>query len=215
MADPKRSFETRAGKRTAPGSVRLPQRVLDAYKRERCAIAVSELVHEHGYHRLTADLLVKRAKISRTTFYALFEGRDDAFRWACEYACCQLLDPLEEAAQTQDLWDRRVEASISALVTAAVHNKLLAELSLVHSPAHLGMEVSGRGIVAEALAQVLEEGPEPPVLESQRMADLLAGGVVSVLAQRIITGRPGGIGDDFAAELTALVLRPYQHPAAA
>lgn len=53
------------------------------HKRKRCALALSEVVHERGAAGLTVARVVAQAKISRATFYDLFANCGGAFQYAC------------------------------------------------------------------------------------------------------------------------------------
>jgi AcrR family transcriptional regulator len=49
------------------------------HQRARLRAAMTELVYEHGYAKVGVRDLIKRAHVSKPTFYKLFEGKEDCF----------------------------------------------------------------------------------------------------------------------------------------
>jgi hypothetical protein len=144
--------------------------------------------------------------------HELFDGREDAFRWACEYACAQIVGPMEEAAETGECWEARVEAMIAALLGAAAAQPTLAELYLVHSVAELGLDPFGERGIVPTLTRTLEEAPAQPHAAPKRLAEMLAHGVVSLLTWRLLDRETKALElpPELSRELTILVLVPYR-----
>jgi AcrR family transcriptional regulator len=61
------------------GRNRLPTLAVSASQRERLERSVIAAVAEAGYGAVTVADIVRRARVSRVAFYALFRGKDDCF----------------------------------------------------------------------------------------------------------------------------------------
>ncbi len=66
--------------------------------------AAVEAVEEVGYARLTVAQVIARARVSRKTFYDLFEDREDCFLAAFNQAVDQLSVLVTEAYERESSW---------------------------------------------------------------------------------------------------------------
>lgn len=181
-----------------PARQPLPRKIVDDSKRERCALAIAELVHEHGPHGLGTARIAGQARIARNTIYKLFGGVDGGLRFACALGDERLAGAVAAAADEQDIWELRVDAAIGALLAAAREEPLLAELSLMHRASILGAPgAPEEEPVASALIAVLREG-RPPQHEMRGNAsdvidELIAGGILTIVGTRLRKGRAGSL----------------------
>ncbi len=193
------------------GHSQLPQQFVDDYKRERCALAIGELVHEHGPAALTVDRICKEAKMARATFYDLFEGCDAAFQFACELGVRRLREALETGAHPQLPWRERVGAAIGSLLQAIEADLYLAELCLVHgggrgNPTFALLPPELLEALANVIGQARAERPacEPPALTEE----LMASGIIAVIAGEVWRGNSLLFGD-LQEELATLTAMPF------
>ena len=79
---------SRGGGRWRPprGRHRLPREVVARSQRDRLLEAAIRVVAEKGYAALTIGDLTGAAGVSRTTFYELFDGKEDCFLAAYDNA---------------------------------------------------------------------------------------------------------------------------------
>lgn len=192
----------------------LAKSFVDEHKRERCAVALAEVVHEVGPHQLTTKLITKQAKIARTTFYELFGGRDVAAEWACTFALRGLLEPVQAAIDEGASVGERVEGGIGALVEAAAARPRLAELCLLHSSALFPGRAQPHGqALVEALRPVLDDAHprSSGAAGSASFGELWAYGVLSVVAQRLREERFDSLSAA-GRELTEIALAPCHQP---
>lgn len=166
----------------------IPQELRDAYKRERAARAVAELVHEVGTHQLTVTLITEKARMARATFYELFGNRDQALNFAAELGNRRLKEAVQNSLDGNVGWQDRVRAALEALIEAVEAEPYLSELCLAHS--WVGRELTSGPYdpeLVEELAGVLRpnrnEAPNPG--PSPRTGELLAYAALSVIAQRL------------------------------
>ncbi|MCX2929685.1 TetR/AcrR family transcriptional regulator [Mycobacterium sp. CVI_P3] len=77
------------------GRHKLGKEAVLASQRERLLIAMEELVNENGYGGASVPKVVRRARVTDRTFYALFEDKADCFIATCERHGDQLRDLLD------------------------------------------------------------------------------------------------------------------------
>lgn len=198
--------------RWPPGQQRIPQEFIDRYKRERALRALAAVTREVGPSRLTVALIASRGKMARNTFYELFDNSDDAFRGALELASDKLRSAIGAAADTEGTWAKRVAQVIQALLTTAAEEPDLAALSLLHYGAIPGAKSPFDPVVVDSLAGVLrpgrKEAPAPLPLPGPRTEELIAYGILGVMAERLRCGEPEAF-ETLGAELTELAVRPF------
>jgi AcrR family transcriptional regulator len=189
----------------------LSQEFIDERKRERCALAISELVHEVGVGGLTVSLIVKRARIARATFYHLFTDCEEALFYACKLGSRRLREALEAGADEPQEWEESVRSAIAALVSAAQAEPRLAELCLLHARVHANpLKGPYDPELLAALAEIIGRGRtecsrwEPASCNEE----LLASGIFSIIAERLWRGEAESLGA-LSSELAALATTPF------
>jgi AcrR family transcriptional regulator len=191
-----------------PGRHELPQELIDRYKRYRAAVAVGEIASEEGLHQLTVSRVTKRAKMSRGTFYELFENREAAIRYALDLANGWLKEAIDKAADSDGPWPRRIEAVLESLLGTVEAHVHLSELCLVHGCGAEGAEAPFDPELVQTLAGVLRpgrrDGPKPG--PGPRTEELFAYGILAVAADRLREGEAKSLRG-LSRELSALAVR--------
>jgi AcrR family transcriptional regulator len=95
---------------------------------ERALRAFAVVIAERGYANATIDQVVKRASMSPTTFYANFDGKQDALRAAIDSAGAQITAAVLPAFRRQADWPSAVRAAIGALFNFLASRPALAHL---------------------------------------------------------------------------------------
>jgi AcrR family transcriptional regulator len=136
----------RPRKPPAPGFAPRPTDPADA--RERILDAVIELMAGKGYQALTITDIAQAAATSLTTFYAHFEGKDEAVVAALRRSANRTLEVIAPAYQQADDWPNAIAASLYAF---------FAYLQLEHPFAQFGgVDIhSGSPLVVEVRDQLL------------------------------------------------------------
>jgi AcrR family transcriptional regulator len=98
---------------------------------ERALRAFAVVVAEVGYANTTIDQVVKRASMSPTTFYANFDGKQDALGAAIDSAGAQISAAVLPAFRRQPDWPTAVRAAIGALFNFLASRPALAHLVMV------------------------------------------------------------------------------------
>lgn len=128
-------------RRLPRGSHGLDRDVVEASQRTRLLEAVGRAVAERGYAGATIDDVVRRAGVSKQTFYDHFADKQDCFLAAYEAASAELLDRVGEAQDGSDEdWVERTRAGIRAYLRWLAAEPALARVFLI--------EVAAAGPVA-------------------------------------------------------------------
>jgi AcrR family transcriptional regulator len=196
-----------------PGRVALPVEFRNEFKRERMALAVAELAHRVGVHKLSVNLITAEAKMSRGTFYELFKSREEAVGYAANYANGKLRAAIQRAADGEDAWPRRVESVVAATCETVAAAPQRYELSLLE-----GCAVDANWTPFDPdLVQALTEALRPALPEaegpgrSKRTDELSVYGLLSVIVERLRRGEADGL-PALTGELAELVRIPYLGP---
>jgi AcrR family transcriptional regulator len=92
-----------------------------ADQRRRLVRAAIEEFAARGYHHTSVEDIVRKARTSRTAFYAFFDNREDAMYGALQACLRSLLDQmrckLDHAAAGENLTEVGVAAFVDSLVT--------------------------------------------------------------------------------------------------
>lgn len=104
-------------------------------QRRRLFDAMAHLCSERGYLGFSVADIVKRARVSRATFYELFRNKEECFLGAIEFQLRRVLNAVTPAFQAHHEWPDRMEASIEALLEFTVSEPEYARMSMLESQA--------------------------------------------------------------------------------
>ncbi len=148
----------------------------------------------HGYEDTKITDVVELSGVSRATFYEHFQGKEPCFEAAYDDGVERLVVVVRAAVEGESDWSAQVAAGLSAALQFLASGPALAHLLLVEAlaaarPARLEHERS-----LERLAEALR----PPDGEaiSEETARLLAGGLASHVAGRVLAGEAEGLPGD-------------------
>lgn len=209
----------RAGAPSAAGVVqsRRGGMQLSEVQRSRMLKSAVAVVAEHGYGQMTVARVAGGARVSRRTFYDVFEDREDCFLAVFDDAVVRVGELAESAYGNERGWWARVRAGLGALLGFLDDEPGLGSL-LVVDALKAGPRVQGRR--AEVLAQLAEilqrggvlagSGRELPPLTGEGVV----GAVLGVIHTRLVGKHPEGMLELLNA-LMAMIVLPYQGPAVA
>ncbi len=228
----RRGRPPRAGRRGAhalrAGAPLAPAPRTDAAGYRRLLRAAVTVVDQHGYGAVTVAHIAARAKVSRRTFYELFEDREQCLLAVMEDIDAQLTRELQSADLGRLSWRERVRMGLWTVLRFFDRDPVLARFCVVESARGDDRMAAYRGQLLARFAAVIAEGGEQGLLGfSPVVAEGIAGGVVSILATRLSAssgaGRRAAIGSnaksaaaaaagpltDLLGELMGLVVLPY------
>ncbi|HEU4737914.1 MAG TPA: TetR/AcrR family transcriptional regulator [Solirubrobacterales bacterium] len=95
---------------------------------ERALRAFSVVVAENGYMDATIDEVLKRGQMSASTFYAHFDGKEDAMLAAIDTACAQTIAAMAPAFARHDDWTDGIRAAYGGMLNFLASRPALARL---------------------------------------------------------------------------------------
>jgi AcrR family transcriptional regulator len=163
--------------------------MLSRDQRDRIIVATATIVAKRGYRNTTVEHIVKRASVSRATFYEHFENREDCLLATVDSAAAEIRRRVEEAAVGEDEWPAQIRASLAALLDYVSANPSFARTAIVESvtagPVAVERYEKLLGIFAPALALGRsEEGATPGLPDT--LEDSIIGGIVWTIHQRLL-----------------------------
>ena len=207
-----------------PRSVRPPRiqaspRVrVSEMQRARLLSAAVATVDELGYAHATVAHIAGRARVSRRTFYDLFENREACLLAVIEDTAARIAAEFAGLGLAGLPWRERVRLGLWTILRFCDREPVLARVVLVHS-VNAGQRVlEGREDVFALLARAIDGGrgshgrggESPPVLT----AEGLVGATVAILCKRLQAREREPLSELLGALMSMIVL-PYQGPAVA
>ncbi len=199
-----------------PGPHSLPREQVAQIQRARILSAMVEIASEHGFLGAAVGRVVKRAGVSRRTFYDLFDGREECFLAAFDWGVEQIALQMREAFARESSWRDGVRASLASLLVFLDAEPQLARVCVIEALGAGPLVLRRRAAVLQELADALGSGAprargaaaEPPLLS----AEAILGGAFSVIHTRLsLAGQARGRGPltDLLGQLMALIALPY------
>lgn len=217
-----------AGKATAPstrsdqaklsgnGSGHGSRRLLEI-QRARLIGAMAEVACERGAGGATVANVVKRAGVSRRTFYEIFEDREDCFRAAFDEAIACASRYAMAGYDPRAKWAARIRAALEGSLRFLDDEPVMGRIVVVESlNAGTAMLHRRRDAVACLVAEVDAGRKQRGAGSSDTAltAEGVVGGVASVIHGRMLaSGCEPLVG--LANSLMSMVVLPYLGPAAA
>jgi AcrR family transcriptional regulator/DNA-binding MarR family transcriptional regulator len=190
---------------------------LGEVQRLRIVLAMAGVVCDQGLEYTRVTDVVRRARVSRRTFYDLFEDRNDAFLATFEEGVRRAQNRVVPAFEAERVWTDRVRAGLTALLGFFEEEPQLARLCVVYSLAAGPVVLERRTDVLRGIARIVDtqarsaqKGPGPPALTVEGVV----GGVLAILHARLSEQNPGRLLD-LAGPLMGMIVLPYAGRAAA
>ena len=148
-------------RRLPRGSHGLDRDVVEASQRTRLLEAIGRAVAERGYAGATIDDVVRRAGVSKATFYEHFSDKEGCFLAAYEAASEELLARVREAHESaSDDWLERTRAGIHAYLRWLAADPALARVYLVEVAAAGPVALERREALRDRYAELVRERRE-------------------------------------------------------
>jgi AcrR family transcriptional regulator/DNA-binding MarR family transcriptional regulator len=181
------------------------------FQRARIVAAAIDVLGEGGYEALTVSAVLKMARISRKTFYEIFENRQDCLVAVMENIFERAHAVASAACAEETDWLVRTRAALGSLLMFVDEEPTLARIWIVEASGGPEVVLAHRARVAALLAEAIERGSA----ESRTgrtspglAAEAVVGGILHVVRARL-----EGVGDEPLAALLGplmfLVALPY------
>jgi AcrR family transcriptional regulator len=144
-------------RRLPRGTHGLDRDVVEASQRTRLLEAVGRAVAERGYAAATIDDVVRRAGVSKKTFYEHFADKEDCFLAAYESASEELLARVQEAHGSHEDWLERTRAGIVAYLRWLAADPALARVFLIEVAAAGPRALERRERLRDRYAELIRE----------------------------------------------------------
>ncbi len=199
----------------SPGPKAMPRGRVTELQRQRMLTAVVEVVNEVGYPGLTVAHVISLARVSRKTFYDIFDDREDCFLEAFEQAVAQAQLIAAEAREVGTGWREGLRCVLARLLTFAEEEPAIAKLCVVETLAAGQRVLARRSAILCELALLIDEGRlltsrEPPSVT----AEGIVGGILAVLHTRLLDDEREPMTELLGPMMSMIVL-PYLGPRAA
>jgi AcrR family transcriptional regulator len=187
------------------------------FQRPRIVAATIAVACEHGVTSVTVSRVIKRAQLSRRTFYQLFANREDCLCAAYEEIAGRVYSHARPAYEARTSWVDRIRAGLRATLEFFDEQPELARLCFVQAPAAGEQTLIARAKLVRAVAERLDR--DYAAEHSSRVlsgfaAQAFIGGVLEILHARLLAF-DGACLSELLSQLTAIVVLPYLGPAAA
>jgi AcrR family transcriptional regulator len=195
--------------RLPPGRHGLSRDFVATNQRERLTAAMIACVAADGYQATAIADIARTAGVSRRTFYAYFETKEQCFLETYELIARHLVEEVVAAAGDEDDWPGRVRAGIGAALGFFAANPDLARFMLI-APTRAGEEIAARGRLSadRALAQLKTGMPDGVGEPATSVQDALIGGMVGLIARKVEAGE-GERLPELLPDLVELFLGPF------
>jgi AcrR family transcriptional regulator len=207
--------------RSRNGGVLSPRVQVSEMQRARLLAAAVVAVEELGWSRVTVAGIAARARVSRRTFYDLFDDREDCLLAVCEDTTARIAAEIATviAAKGEHLiWRERVRTGLGVILSFFDREPELARFCVVQSTRGGRRVLGWREALLARLTDVVQEGAPRQGARAARVPSLTAeglmGAVLTILHRRLsLDEREPLVG--LLGSLMSLIVLPYQGAAVA
>jgi AcrR family transcriptional regulator len=199
-----------------PSRAGLPAAEVAEIQRSRLLAAAVAVIDECGYTQTSVGQITSRARVSRRTFYELFENRDACLAALLEDAVAVVGGEIARAGLDGLPWRERVRGGLFAILAFCDREPALARVCVVQALRGGPTVLARREEILARLVAVLDQGRG----EGSRggectplMAEGLVGAAFAILYARLLR-RECRPRTDLLGELMGMIVLPYLGPAA-
>ncbi|HEX5851704.1 MAG TPA: TetR family transcriptional regulator [Solirubrobacteraceae bacterium] len=190
---------------------------LSGFQRSRILLAALEEASASGFEQTSVSSIVARARVSRKTFYELFDNREDCLCAVFEEAVAQMAQAVAPSyTQGQGRWSEQVRAALGALLALLERELDIGAFVLEYVTHGARVNPEPRLLLLEHLRSVFDDGrsqAKSSYEPSPLAADVVVGGVLAVLHARVQTS-PRHLAS-LMNPLMSMIVLPHLGPAAA
>ena len=187
-------------------------------QRARMLSSAIQVVSEYGYGKMSVSRVTGRARVSRRTFYDLFEDREDCFLAVFEDALSRATSLVVAGYEGEDVWREKVRGALMVLLVFLDEEPGVGSLLIVDALKAGPRVLERRARVLQRLAVVLQHGGVSRARAGKEVPALtgewVIGAVFSVLHSRLLEKRRGSLVG-LLNPLMGMIVLPYQGPVAA
>lgn len=181
------------------------------FRRVRMLVAATATVDEFGYAGMTIGRITAVARVSRASFYEVFEDREDCFLAVFELGLSEAASVAMAAFEDECEWREGVRSALAHLLTFMQDRPALARLCVVGSLAAGERVLERRVDYLERFAAFVDAGrsaPEATLDPPPVTAEAVVLGAAGVLYSRLLEHRGESLMD-LLGPLMSLIVGPY------
>jgi AcrR family transcriptional regulator len=193
------------------------RRGLAGIQRDRIVFAMTQVAAHRGAASVTVANVVQRARISRRTFYEVFDDSEAGLLAAFDAALARAGAHVLPAYEASGPWRQRVRAALCALLAFLDDEPDIARLLFVEWLAAGEVALQRRGEVLREIVKVVDaehKKANSRHSDSPMIAEGLVGGTLSILHAHIRERKPAPLLE-LANPLISMIVLPYLGSAAA
>jgi AcrR family transcriptional regulator len=186
-------------------------------QRSRLLAAAIRAVDELGHAETTVAQITTRARVSRRTFYELFENREDCLAAILEDVAVLLERELAARDLARLPWRERVRMGLWTILCLFDREPILARVCVVHALGGGPVILARREVLLERLVSIVDEGRSQGACATDctvLTAEGLLGAALAVIYGRLARGEREPLAG-LLGELMSMIVLPYQGAAAA
>jgi AcrR family transcriptional regulator len=194
-----------------------PREQVAEIQRSRLLAGAVSAIEEYGYARATVTRITGCARVSRRTFYEVFDDREACLVALFESVVALVEGELAQAGLEGLAWRERVRGGLEAILGFLDREPALARVCVVQSLRGGPRMLERREAILARLARALDEGRS----EASRAADCtpltaegLVGAAFAIVHARLSRSERKPLSA-LTGELMAMIVLPYQGAAAA
>jgi AcrR family transcriptional regulator len=206
----RRSVETPAHRAAELGEIAEIQR-------SRLLAGAVSAIEELGYARTTVAHITSTARVSRRTFYELFDNREACMSALLEDVLAAIGGDLAAAGLDGLPWRERVRGGLWVILSFFDREPALARICVVQVLGGGPKVLKRRERVLAQLTELIDEGREEGTRGREcaaLTAEGLVGAALGIVHARLLGARHKPL-TDLVGELASLIVLPYLGPAAA
>jgi AcrR family transcriptional regulator len=197
------------------GPSRLPPEVVAATQRDRLFDGLVHTVADKGYANARVTDICQAAGVTRPAFYALFDGKDDAFLATYRHGTGVLIHLMEGAYRDAADWRTGIRSSLRVLLDVLASVPAFAAMAIVEIEAVGPAARHERDLLLSRFYQFFADAPRQPGLDRpEELTGAIVGGVYSTI-YRYVAGRRVAELPELLPILTYYVQVPFLGPAEA
>lgn len=175
---------------------------------ERALRALSAVVAEVGYGDATVEAALRRGKMSAATFYAYFDGKEDALLAAIDSGAGQLIAATRAAFDRAPDWEHGIRAGFGAFFSFLAFRPSLAALLLVQSYVAGRSAIERRREALRPLEEMIAPGYELPGSAPRIATECILGATYTLGYRTYLQGGAGSL-PSLAPLCTYITLSPF------
>lgn len=190
----------------------IPRAVVHEVQRGRLLDALAEVIAEEGYLDTTVHKILKRAGISRRTFYEIFTDKQDCFMAAYQEAADHVVTLAQHGCRVGATPEQRIENGLCAILELAEREPDVARMCVVEVMAAGEKARKRRANTMERLADLVADALEERCADRKEAllrARMLTGGVHEIVYDALTRGKTARM-PELANDIVASHLAPLE-----